>query len=343
MRRRTVLKSSALLALSALSSSALGSCSQPSSTQATPGATSAASSAGPLRVALVPWIGWSRAHIAEVKGFFTEMGLAVEQTVFQTVSEVNTALLAKKVDLAWLVAADLVVLSDKAPDLKFILASDYSGDVDAVIGAGVSTPDSVKGKKFAIEDVPYEVVFAAKYLESIGLTLDDVEVLPLTVPDGTASLIAGNVDLVATYEPFLSKALKEKAGAQVLFSAKGTNIIANGLAGSSGVLSERQEQVMMYLKAMEKAVQFAKTSPEEANAIVAKWVGVTAPEVKDLMAKLDLLDTAANKAIAFNADHALSAAKSIDAAVPVLLKAGKAKVAIKGADYVDASFVKAMA
>ncbi len=337
MRRRTVIKSSALMALGALSAAVLSSCDRSTQT-----AKDGSGGGAPLKIALVPWMGWQQTHIAEVKDLFAAEGIEVEQVVFQTVSEANTAMLSNKVDLLWAVAADLVVLSEKTPDLKFILASDYSGDVDAILGRGIASAEDAKGKKFAREDVPYEVVFMGKYLESIGLTEADVDILPLTVPDGTASLIAGNVDAVAAYEPFITTALKESDDVEILFSAKGTNIIANGLMGRAGLLEERREDVLAYIRALNKAADFAKDSPDEAHAITGKWVGLEADEVADLMTKIDLMDLEANKTIAFDPSNELNIANSTDSAAPILIDAGKVETAKPGASFVDASFVEAL-
>jgi NitT/TauT family transport system substrate-binding protein len=336
MRRREILQSSALFTLGTLSTAILGSCGN----QANQPTASNAPGKAPLRLALVPWIGWSCAHIAEQKGFFKAEGIEVQQTVFQTVSEVNTALLAKQVDLAWLVAVDLLVLTEKAPDLKYIYASDYSGDVDAIVSA-VAAAD-LKGKKIAREDIPYEVVFANKFLASVGLTEKDVEIVSLPVPDGTAAFVAGKVDAVVSYEPFIGKALKEKAGSKVLYTAKNTNVIPNGLAGSAQILQERRNDVLAYLRALGKAIKFAKDNPTEANEMVAKWVGITAPEVADQMTRIKLLDGEANKAIVFNPTNPLNVVQSIDTAGPILVKAGKAPKALPGKDLVDDSFVKAL-
>ena len=166
MRRRDIIRSSAFLALGAVSTSIIGSCGkQPSApvvTKDTPSPATSSTAKTPLKIALIPWIGWGSAHIADVKGYFKEEGIEVKQTVFQTVSEVNTALLSKQMDMSWLVALDLLVLAEKAPDLKFIYASDYSGEVDAIVSHGIKTPADLKGKKIAREDIPYEVVFTNK-------------------------------------------------------------------------------------------------------------------------------------------------------------------------------------
>lgn len=334
MRRRTLLKSSALVALSAAAAATLGSCNQETA--------ESGSGKAPLRAALVPWLGWGETKIAEVQGFFEEEGIEVEQIVFQSVSEVNSAFLSGQVDLLWAVAADLVVLSDTTPGLKFIYAADYSGEVDAIIGRNVASPADLAGKTIAREEVPYEIVFVDKFLESAGLSKDDVNVVPLTAADGSVALVAENLDAVATYEPFVSNALNASVENTVLFTAAGTNIIVNGLAGQEDFLAERREDVLAYLRAIEKANQFREENPEEANQIIADWIEISPEEVADLMGKITVLDIEDNKEIAFNNSNELNAANSISDAGPILVEAGAAENAIPGEELVDASFVNAL-
>jgi NitT/TauT family transport system substrate-binding protein len=339
MRRRDILRSSALLSISAVATAILGSCGQQTSTK--DAATNSAPKA-PLHIAMIPWIGWGSAHIAEVKGFFKEEGIEVKQTVFQTVSEVNTALLSKKVDMSWLVAVDLLVLAAQAPDLKFIYASDYSGEVDAIVSNGINSSADLKGKKIAREDIPYEVVFTNKYLASVGLTEKDVQIVSLAVPDAHTAFIAGKVDAATIYEPFVGKALKGRPGSKVLYTAKGSNVIANGLAADSSVLKTRREDVLAYLRAIAKAMKFAAANPQETNELLAKWVGATPAEVTSQMTQVRLLDMAANKSIVFDQANPLNVINSIDAATPILTTAGKISKTLAGKDLVDGSFVNAL-
>ncbi|NJM56953.1 MAG: ABC transporter substrate-binding protein [Synechococcales cyanobacterium RU_4_20] len=338
MRRRTVIKSSALLALGAVSTVGLGSCTKQPSNQADSGPTSDI----PLRVAMVPWVGWSRAKIAEVQGFFEAEGIKVEQKVYDTVTAANAALVAKEVDLAWVVAADLVVLADEAPGLKFIMACDYSGDVDAIVGRGISGADDARNKTFAREDVPYQIVFLNKYLQSLGLTEKDVKIVSLDVPAAAKALTAGEVDAIAAYEPFVGNILKEKAETKTLFSAKDSNVIINGLVGHSQVLQSRRQDVLAYMRALNQGLDFFKGNPEEGTKIIADWVASTPTEVTAIMEKLNILDLAANKSIAFASGNKLNVANSFDSAVPVLVSAGKATSEVPGISFVDSSFVDAL-
>ena len=331
MLRRTVIKSSVLFALGSLSSFGLNSCQKNNSSTRNQ----------PLKVALVPWLGWSRTQISEEKGFFSDEGIEVEQLIFQTVSEVNTALMSGQAHMAWVAATDLEILAQRTP-LKFIMASDYSGDVDAIIGKKTDGSEDAKERVFSREDTPYQIVFMAKYLESLGLKESDVQILPLSVPESAAAMIAGNVDIAAVYEPFLSKALEESPDARILFSAKGTNIIINGLAGHNDVLTERRNDVLAYLRALNKATAFAKENPEEANAIIGNWVGISTAEAEGLMKKVDLLDIETNKTVAFAEENERNVVNSINSAAKILLKAGKIEKMIDGATLVDASFVAAL-
>jgi NitT/TauT family transport system substrate-binding protein len=335
MRRRTLIQSSALLAASAVTTALFGGCSSQK-----PAATSSATNGAPLRIGVVPWIGWSSTKIAEVKGFFQEAGVNVQQTVFQTVSEVNTALLAKQIDIAGLVAVDLVVLGAQVPDLKFFMVSDYSGEVDAILGRGINSPEDLRGKKLAREDIPYEVTFVGRYLESIGLTEQDVEIISLPSADAATALIAGKVDAAATYAPFIGNVLKQSPDAKVLFSAKDSNIIINGFAAQAEVLKTRREEILAYMRAYDKAMQFAKTNESEALDITAKWTGITAPEVKAQLAQVDVYDLAKNKSVAFNSGNPLNVANSIDEGGKVLVKAKKAAKTLDGKSLIDPSFVE---
>lgn len=331
------MQTSALFTLGALSTAALNGCNK----QANPAAGGAASTKT-LEIGLVPWVGWGRIHIAEAKGMFKEAGLNIKHTDFQTVTDANTALLAKKLDLCWIVATDLIVLTNQIPGLKMIQVADFSGEVDTIIGHGINKPADLKGKKLAREDVPYEVVFVERYLQSIGLTTQDVEIISMPAPDAAAAFAAGKVDAAAIYEPFVTKARNERSGSSVLFTAKDSNVIANGLAGHSEALTSRREEILTYLRVLDKAMNYAEVNPKECNQLIAQWTGSKPEEIAAQLKQVNMLNLAANKATAFAAGHPLNLAASLDLAAPILVKAGKVPKSLAGKDLVDDSFVKAL-
>lgn len=129
MRRRTLIKSSALFGLGALGTNIISSCVQPNNNPIPNTTTS--KGLKPLRVGLLPWLGWEGLYIADLKKLYAAEGIEVQQTIFKSPTEVNDALLAGKLDLAAGVGADLFSLTAKVPNIKVIMVTDYSGEVDA--------------------------------------------------------------------------------------------------------------------------------------------------------------------------------------------------------------------
>jgi ABC-type nitrate/sulfonate/bicarbonate transport system substrate-binding protein len=183
----------------------------------------------------------------------------------------------------------------------------------------------------------------AYYLEVVGLT-KFADAYPKQLSGGMKQrvAIARKVDAATIYEPFVGKALKGRSGSKVLYTAKGTNTIANGLAADSSILKTRRGHTLAYLRAFAKGMKFAQANPQEANELIAKWVGATPIEVTAQMAQIKLLDMAANKSIVFDEANPLNVVSSINSAAPILLKAGKISKILPGKDLVDGSFVKAI-
>jgi NitT/TauT family transport system substrate-binding protein len=344
MRRRDIIRSSAFFAVGAVSTSIFGGCVQkPPTPTASTEPQKPVGSQGSLKIGINTWIGWGGAHIAELKGYFKDEGLEVKHTIFPTVTESNAALASSQVDLSWLVALDLLVLADKAPNLKFIYSSDYSGGVDAIIGSPeIKNTLDLKGKKIAREDIPYEIVFTNECLKAVNLAEKEVKIVSLAVPDAYAAFKAGKVDAATLYEPFISKALKDRPGSKVLYTAKNSNTIADGLAGDSSLLKNRRADVLAYLRAFNKGMAYAKANPKEANELIAKWVGTTPAEVTAQLAQVKLFDINVNKATIFNSENPLNVMASIDSAALTLLTAGKISKVVAGKNLVDDSFIKAL-
>jgi len=332
MRKRTFVKWLPLFVIGCLISIYGMACS--SQPQATSESTQAKP---PLVVAVQPWIGFRGHYIAMAENLFAPEGLTVKEEFFQVATDTNTALASGKADMAWIGGADLLTLVAQAPSLKIIMASDYSNGSDGIVGRNVVKPEDVKGKKVAREDAPYSIVFLATYLAQGGLTEKDLDVVPLSAADAMTAFIAGRVDVATTYEPWLSK-----AKSNIIFTSKGTNAIPLVLATREEVIQNRRDEVLSYLKVIDKAIAFAESNPEKAAEIVAKQLGVTPEEIPAQLAGIRPFNIKSNREEVFNSNHPLSLVKSLDAASKTLYQLGKIPHPIDANTLVDDSFVKAL-
>jgi NitT/TauT family transport system substrate-binding protein len=335
MRRRTLIKSSALFGLGALSTSIFSACTNTE--------TSPTSSTSPLRVGVLNWFGCEGMFMADKKNLFAAEGIKVEQTYFSAVTEANNAFLAGKLDLAVMVATDPIILVTKEPNIKTIMVTDYSGDVEGILSSKkITKPEDLRGKKIAREDVPYEIVFLGEFLKLGGMTEKDVQIVSMTAEEGAKAFAAGKVDAVGTYDPYMTKALKQRPDAHVLFSPKATSIIPTSLVAHGQAIDERRNDLLAYIRAVDKGLKFSAANRTEADGMMAKWLEVSLPEIADQRSKIYILDILRNKTNAFNPDSKLSVERSIRSGGKILQENGKVKNLVESGTLIDGSFIKSL-
>ncbi len=264
-----------------------------------------------LSVGTNPWPGYSGHHIAMKKGFYEQAGLKIQDTLFQSNTEQITAFLSGKLDLAWLTAGDVIQMAGKDPNLKIIFLCDYSNGSDGILGRGIKAPAELKGKTLAREDVLFEKVLLQAYLEKGGLTEKDLVIKDLPAADAASAFSAKRVDAAVTYEPFLTKAAKE-GGGEVIFSSKGTNLIADVLVTRPNLIANRKAELVSFLKAADQGIKLLKAGDADAINAAAGKIGIKPEELREQLTGITLFDIEGNKTIGFNADHPNSAIKSFE-------------------------------
>ncbi|MBE9010853.1 ABC transporter substrate-binding protein, partial [Pseudanabaenaceae cyanobacterium LEGE 13415] len=207
-----------------------------------------------LSVSTNPWSGYSGHHVAMKKEFYKQAGLNIEDTLFQSNTEQITAFLAGKTDLAWMTAGDVIQMAGKDPNLRIIFLCDYSNGADGILGRGIKIPSDLKGKTLAHENVLFQKVLLRAYLEKGGLTEKDITIRDMPAPDAATAFSAKRVDAAVTYEPFLTKAAKE-GGGDVIFSSKGTNLIADVLVTRPNLIATRRNDLLAFLKAADQGIK----------------------------------------------------------------------------------------
>jgi NitT/TauT family transport system substrate-binding protein len=284
--------------------------SQQPATQTSPTASTPQVSSKPLIVGSSPWAGFAGHYVALAKDFFKEEGITVEDQYFQVATDVNTALQADKLDIAWTGIPDMVIMASRDPSFRLIMLSDYSNGADGILARGIAKPEDLKGKKVAWESLPLQALLLRKYLEKGGLTEKDIQLVVLPAADSATAFTTKKVDVAVTYDPYLTNAAKQGQG-QVIFSSKDSNIIPDGLAGKASVIESRRADILAFLRAIDKGVKFVREKPDEAADIIAKKLGVSKAEVPGLLATVKTFSVEENKTTVFNPSNPLNVMDSL--------------------------------
>lgn len=294
-----------------------------------------------LAVGSSPWPGFAGHYVAVAQALFKAEGIEVVDNYFQIATDVNTALLAGQLDLAWTGVPDMVVMASEDPSLRLIMMSDYSNGADGILARGVSSPADLQGKDVAWETLPLQALLLQKYLEQSGLTQDDINLQVIAAAEAASAFAAGKIDVAVTYEPWLSTAVKEGEG-EVIFSSKDTNIIPVGLVAKESVIADRKEDILAFMRAIDKAMTVVRDNPEETNAIVAEKLGIAPEDVPAQLETVRLFDLEENKSIVFNPDDPLNVMDSLEFAAKTSADLGLITAPVDAKTLYDDSLVNSL-
>ena len=232
--------------------------------------------------------------------------MQVELVDFVEDKEVNAAFASGDMDAANLATHTALKLYASGLDLKLILIEDASYQADAVLAPSTITSIAdLKGKKVAYEEGTTSDLLINYALLQNGLTLADIEPVFMPASDAGATLIAGQVDVAVTYEPYISTALAENSDLSLLYSAAERPGLISDVLVIRADLDPQTATAL--LKVWDEALAFYQSNPDEAKTIIAAAVGSTAEELQTAFDGVQFYTLAESKAELFGQPSALLA------------------------------------
>ena len=295
----------------------------------------------PLVSAVSPWPGYAGHYVAFRKDFFYEEGLTVQETFFQSTTEANPGFLSGKADVYWATGGDAITVISQDRSIRAIYVGDYSNGADGILGRGVDQPGDLKGKTIACENSLFENVLLRAYLAKGGLTVGDVKVKEMTAGDAATAFVEGHVDAAVTYEPWLAKAAVEGDG-KIIFTTKGTNIIADVVLTRQKVIETRRSDLQAYIRAIDKAVKLVNANDPEALRIVAVKLGLHIDDARKQVASTKIFDLKDNKDFGFNPDYSGNIMKNLELNVKTAYETKLIPGMLEVSSLYDDSIVKSL-
>ena len=236
----------------------------------------------PIKLALSAWPGWFPWYIAEEKGFFKEEGVPVELVWFPVYSDSISALSAGQVDANSQTLGDTLGPLAEGVPLSIVLVNDNSAGNDAVIAkTDIQSLVDLRGKTVATELGAVDHFLLLLALDRVGLREGDIRFVNMTVNDAAPALIAGQLDAVAVWEPFLSQIKKSGRGKVLFDSSQAPGMIPDLLVMKADVVKNRPDDVKKILRAWYKSLDFIQQNPTEAVTIMAKHAETSEAEYRE--------------------------------------------------------------
>ena len=265
------------------------------------------SAAEKVTIAMVTFPGYAPLYVADELNLWGA-DIDVEIVRIESIGDMRAALNSGNIDMYAATYDIFQAVEGTVPEGVAFLAIDKSNGGDGVVVQdGINSLSDLKGKKVAAEP-GFPPFFVLQYLlNEEGLTLDDVELLDVTSQDAGTAFVAGQVDVAATYEPYLSISKDKVEGATILASSADTpNLIVDFLFASEEAMSEKSEALSAVARGWFAAVDYIEEGDNDAYDIMGEAFGTDAAEIRDFELGLSWLDRSDNDAL-FDATKANNA------------------------------------
>lgn len=222
-----------------------------------------------------PWIGYGPWYIAADQGFDTDHGVKLNLVTFTTDADLSSAFASGKIVALNAATNAIAHLMDVVPGQKIVLFEDTSTTADSIIaGPAINSVDDLEGMKVAYEKATTSDLLLRYALSTVGLTVDDINAVPIPAANAASALLSGDVAAAVTYEPYIGSALKQNNDIHRVFTAaEKPGLIADVLAIDSKFGEDNPEAVQGLLKAWDDAVTYLRNNPDDGRRIIAEAIG----------------------------------------------------------------------
>jgi ABC-type nitrate/sulfonate/bicarbonate transport system substrate-binding protein len=237
-------------------------------------------------------------HIAAAKGFFAEEGLDVTVVPVSHGKAALELLAQGKVDLA--AAAEVPFVISVLQGEPFGIAASMLGvstemAVVARRDRGIAAPKDLVGKKVGVTLGTSGEYFLWAFLIRHKLPPDGVTMVSLTPGQMAQALARGTVDATSTWQPIRLDTETALGGNAVSFTAPTAYTVTHVVVGRNEYLQGHASALRKLVRALLKAEQFNRSTPDQALAVVAERLKLDAaalrPSWQDLNFRVNLLQS----------------------------------------------------
>lgn len=299
-----------------------------------------AAAPAPLRLGLLVWPPYELFVIAEQLGAYDDAALQLVD--FQTPADLIRAYQNETVDIVAMTGDFFLQVQSIEPEHQVVLLIDYSTGGDAVVGrAGVEVAADLRGKRVGVERSVLGQLMLTRMLEHAGLTLDDVEVVYLDMPEHAEAFGTGAIDAVVTYEPMSAQMLA--LGGHLLFDSTQLSVeVADVLFTRRKHVAARAADLQALIDGYFVALDYLRAEPRAAAALCVERHGVDIDTFLASFEQVHVPDRAENAALLSGAASGdlPSLRESLERSLPVLVAIGAVPADFELADGgIDPRFV----
>lgn len=214
--------------------------------------------------------------VMEAAGVLDDVPYTLEWKQFTAGSPVAEALNVGSLDIGLLGDAPPLFLGALGAPIKVIAVSRQNLEGVAILArkdAGIHSLADLKGKRAAIWKGSWSQQLLFTALDKAGVPRDALELRYLSALDASHALDGGSVDVIATWEPYVTQ--QKRQGARVLATAEGLIPAQSFVVANARSVEGKRAQIADFLQRLKKARDWTLSDPAHTEAYADAWAKST--------------------------------------------------------------------
>ncbi|EIJ80437.1 nitrate/sulfonate/bicarbonate ABC transporter substrate-binding protein [Bacillus methanolicus PB1] len=285
----------------------------------------------------------SQQIIAEKLGYFKEEGLTVTNQLIESGPDIGPMVAGGSAPISFQTNFMDIILASSGVKVKIVAPLAQIAGTQAVVAgkdSNINSPKDLEGKTIGIPsgaDVMIAIQNMAKYY---NVDMKKIKFVNLAPSDALTALEKGDIDVMAAWEPFITKAIHN--GGKLLFSGTKDNFegknkevdwmsVHTTLQATDDFLKENPNTVKAIIRALIKATDYINEHREESIKILAPELHLKENELKEIMNR---------NVYSMSVDHSFLNKSNGKEVGEYLVKVGNIQTVPDKKDYIDFSLLK---
>ena len=239
----------------------------------------------PLRIATNPWPGYEYLHLAEKLGYFNEENVNVKLIEFSSLADSSRSFERGQVD-AWGATIVELILSYEQSNRTaqaFLVTNVSNGGDKIVTNKSITKLSQLKGKRIGIEPATVDILMLHYALQSVGLSLKDVDLIPTSQNRMKQAIFNGDITAACVYPPVSIDLLTKKNIYSIYDSSLTKRNIVDVIAADKDILEKRKNDFAAVVRAFMRAKKYAEKNKQAAFTIMANRERISPAEFSDVI------------------------------------------------------------
>ncbi|MHB1346309.1 MAG: ABC transporter substrate-binding protein [Candidatus Humimicrobiaceae bacterium] len=228
----------------------------------------------PITVAYSPFETTGLVWIAQDRHFFESNLIRIIPRKYNTGVDALNAVIDGEADIVIGTTEFPIVAKAFQKTNIDIIGSIAKSEIIYIIGRkdrGIDKPSDLKGKLVGTTIGTISEFYLGRFLELNGMTMADIKLVNLKTPaEWVDAVVNGDIDAVATAQPYASSAQELLGSNAVFWSAQGGQLLYSNAIATDEWITDNTELVNRFLKSLILAEEYFIRNPSEAEALIQK-------------------------------------------------------------------------